>query len=137
QVINDGSTVSKTELCKRCEFTTKAGNPDYTKLKKHLDPLKIPDYTWKDVPSVRDNQELHRDYLGRITLGFTLCEDEIAHLVEREIKPANKKTLNGQSFFFCLFDDFQFVLSSVIYFVVIVRCITGQKLKDFLGGGED
>ncbi|MFM6147372.1 MAG: Rha family transcriptional regulator [Dolichospermum sp.] len=66
QVINDGSTVSKTELCKRCEFTTKAGNPDYTKLKKHLDPLKIPDYTWKDVPSVRDNQELRRDYLGEL-----------------------------------------------------------------------
>ncbi|MFM8009093.1 MAG: hypothetical protein ACKO86_30205 [Dolichospermum sp.] len=66
QVINDGSTVSKTELCKRYGFITKTGNPDYTKLKRHLDSLKLPDYAWKDVPSVRDNQELRRDYLGEL-----------------------------------------------------------------------
>ncbi|MFM6681384.1 MAG: hypothetical protein ACKPHM_05910, partial [Dolichospermum sp.] len=66
QVINDGSTVNKTELCKRYGFITKTGNPDYTKLKRHLDSLKLPDYAWKDVPSVRDNQELRRDYLGEL-----------------------------------------------------------------------
>ena len=63
QIINDGSTVNKTALCKRYGFMTKSGNPDYAKLKKHLESLKIPDYAWENVPSVRDNQELRRDYL--------------------------------------------------------------------------
>jgi phage regulator Rha-like protein len=66
QVINDGSTVNKTALCKRYGFMTKGGNPDYAKLKKHLESLKIPDYAWENVPSVRDNQELRRDYLGEL-----------------------------------------------------------------------
>ena len=66
QIINDGSTVNKTALCKRYGFMTKAGNPDYAKLKKHLESLKIPDYAWENVPSVRDNQELRRDYLGEL-----------------------------------------------------------------------
>ena len=66
QVINDGSTVNKTALCKRYGFMTKTGNPDYAKLKKHLELLKIPDYAWENVPSVRDDQELRRDYLGEL-----------------------------------------------------------------------
>ena len=66
QVINDGSTVNKTALCKRYGFTTKAGKPDYAKLKKHLESLRIPDYAWENVSSVRDNQELRRDYLGEL-----------------------------------------------------------------------
>ena len=66
QVINDGSTINKTALCKRYGFMTKAGSPDYAKLKKHLDSLKIPDYAWENVTSIRDNQELRRDYLGEL-----------------------------------------------------------------------
>lgn len=66
EIINDGSTINKTALCKRYGFMTKSGNPDYAKLKKHLDSLKIPDYAWENVPSVRDNQELRRDYLGEL-----------------------------------------------------------------------
>jgi phage anti-repressor protein len=66
QIINDGSTVTKTALCKRYGFMTKNGKPDYAKLNKHLEALKIPDYAWKNVPSVRDNQELRRDYLGEL-----------------------------------------------------------------------
>jgi phage regulator Rha-like protein len=65
-VINDGRTINKTALCKRYGFMTKGGNPDYAKLKKHLESLKIPDYAWENVPSVRDNQELRRDYLGEL-----------------------------------------------------------------------
>ena len=66
QIINNGSTVNKTALCKRYGFMTKAGNPDYAKLKKHLESLKLPDYAWENVPSVRDNQELRRDYLEEL-----------------------------------------------------------------------
>jgi hypothetical protein len=66
QIVNDGSTVNKTALCKRYGFMTKSGKPDYVKLNKHLESLKIPDYAWENVPSVRDNQELRRDYLGEL-----------------------------------------------------------------------
>lgn len=66
QIVNNGSTINKTALCKRYGFMTKAGNPDYAKLKKHLDSLKIPDYAWENVTSIRDNQELRRDYLGEL-----------------------------------------------------------------------
>jgi len=66
RIINDGSTVTKTALCKRYGFMTKNGKPDYAKLNKHLEALKIPDYAWENVPSVRDNQELRRDYLGEL-----------------------------------------------------------------------
>jgi hypothetical protein len=66
QIINDGSTVNKTELCKRYGFMTKSGNPDYKKLNKHLESIKIPDYAWENVSSVRENQELRRDYLEEL-----------------------------------------------------------------------
>jgi hypothetical protein len=62
-VINDGRTINKTALCKRYGFINKNGNPDYAKLKKHLESLQVPDYAWEDVPSVCENQELRRDYL--------------------------------------------------------------------------
>jgi phage anti-repressor protein len=66
QIINDGSTVNKTALCKRYGFMTKGGKPDYAKLNKHLESLRIPDYAWENVPSVRDNRELRCDYLGEL-----------------------------------------------------------------------
>lgn len=62
-VINDGRTINKTALCNRYGFVNKNGNPDYAKLKRHLDSLRIPDYAWESVPIVRENQELKRDYL--------------------------------------------------------------------------
>jgi len=66
QIINDGTTVNKAALCKRYGFMTKGGKPDYAKLNKHLESLKIPDYAWENVPSVRENQELRRDYLEKL-----------------------------------------------------------------------
>jgi hypothetical protein len=45
---------------------TKSGNPDYKKLNKHLESIKIPDYAWENVSSVRENQELRRDYLEEL-----------------------------------------------------------------------
>jgi hypothetical protein len=45
---------------------SKSGKPDYIKLNRHLDSLNIPDYAWENVPSIRENQELRRDYLEEL-----------------------------------------------------------------------
>lgn len=62
ELIRDGSTVTKTELCYRYGFLNK-DKPDYRKLNKHLESLQIPDHAWKTKPSIVDNKELLRDYL--------------------------------------------------------------------------
>ena len=72
-LINDGSTMTKTELCKRYGFITKSGSPDFKKLNKHLESLPIPEDAWRVQPSVRDNKELTRDYLP--TLDRMIMED--------------------------------------------------------------
>jgi phage regulator Rha-like protein len=65
-LINDGSTINKTALCRRYGFVSKNGKPDYIKLNRHLNSLNIPDYAWENVPSIRENQELRRDYLEEL-----------------------------------------------------------------------
>jgi hypothetical protein len=65
-LINDGSTINKTALCRRYGFVSKSGKPDYIKLNRHLDSLNIPDYAWENVSSIRENQELRRDYLEEL-----------------------------------------------------------------------
>lgn len=65
-LINDGSTINKTALCRRYGFVSKSGKPDYIKLNRHLDSLNVPDYAWENVPSIRENQELRRDYLEEL-----------------------------------------------------------------------
>jgi hypothetical protein len=62
-LVNDGSTITKTELCKHYGFITKSGSPDFRKLNKHLESLNIPECAWKSQTSIRENKELLREYL--------------------------------------------------------------------------
>jgi hypothetical protein len=65
-VIRDGSTINKTQLCQRYGYITRNGKPDYAKLKHQLAQLKLPEYVWKNVPCVSDNKELDVDYLSEL-----------------------------------------------------------------------
>lgn len=57
-LIRDGSTINKTEMCRRLNFITKNGAPDYKKLNKFLESADIPGEAWKLVASLRENEEL-------------------------------------------------------------------------------
>lgn len=63
EVVNAGDTINKTALCYRYGFLTRGGKPDYKKLNACLDSLKLPSEAWKLTAQIRENQELHRDYL--------------------------------------------------------------------------
>ena len=66
-LVRDGSTATKTELCQRYGFVTKNGTPDYKKLNRHLENLGLLDGRfWKNVPSLRDNIEFRREYLSEL-----------------------------------------------------------------------
>lgn len=61
KILRDGSTINKTELCHRYNFLTRNGKPDYVKLNQYL--ATIPDEGFDDVPAIRENRELKREYL--------------------------------------------------------------------------
>jgi len=57
-VIRDGSTINKTEMCRRLNFITKSGAADYKKLNKFLESADIPGEAWKFVAYLGKNEEL-------------------------------------------------------------------------------
>lgn len=62
-VINDGSTVTKTELCKRYGLVTRNGKPDYKQLNYMIDGAGLtanPD-CWDTSVSIREDKQLKRD----------------------------------------------------------------------------
>lgn len=81
QLINDGSTINKTELCRRYSFTTKSGAPDYRRLKKYLEAM--PKESMTEVPTIRENEELRRDYLDLLDKLVFSNGDRQLFLVER------------------------------------------------------
>lgn len=46
-VLKDGSTINKTQLCKRYGFITSSRNPDYRKLNSCLNQISFPPDAWK------------------------------------------------------------------------------------------
>lgn len=70
EVIRDGSTINKGELCRRYGLLSKNGNPNYSKLKKLLKAANLPDDAWKPATIVRDNLELSRDVLPVLDMYF-------------------------------------------------------------------
>jgi phage anti-repressor protein len=62
QVIRDGGTINKTEMCKRLGLVTKSGAPDYKALNKQLDQLRLPSEAWQMTVAVKENLELRADY---------------------------------------------------------------------------
>lgn len=66
QVIRDGSTLNKTQLCKRYGYLTRTGKPDYPRLNKALNKVNIPSDAWKLTATIRENEELNLEYLQEL-----------------------------------------------------------------------
>ena len=75
-VVRDGSTVNKTELCQRYGILTRNGKPDYKRLNQLLS--RLPEEAWDEQISIRQNHEVKRDYL-----------DFLDHLVFRSDRQIN------------------------------------------------
>jgi hypothetical protein len=63
QIINDGGTINKTEICHRFGILTKNGKPDYPRLNRELDSMNLPSSAWEETDVVQTNRELRREYL--------------------------------------------------------------------------
>lgn len=74
-VINDGSTVLKTELCRRYGITTRNGKPDYKRLNAMME--KLPRDALDLTVRLQDNYELKREYLPQL--------DEIVRDADRNL----------------------------------------------------
>lgn len=63
-VVNDGSTIGKGELCRRYNILTRNGKPDYKRLNAILE--KLPSDAFGLTVRLQDNQELLRDWLPKL-----------------------------------------------------------------------
>lgn len=67
QLIHDGETLTKTELCKRYGFVyPKSGKPNYIQLNDYLARIKLPSEAWELKARIQDTQELRREYLPEL-----------------------------------------------------------------------
>lgn len=67
-VINDGGTVTKAELCKRYGIVTRKGSPDYKRLNAIIEDAGLLDEpeAWQMSVYIQENQQLKRDYISRL-----------------------------------------------------------------------
>jgi anti-repressor protein len=65
RLINDGTTVTKTELCDRYGLKTRNGKPDYKKLNALLKETGISELSdaWQLAASIQESQQFRRKYL--------------------------------------------------------------------------
>ena len=65
QIINDGTTVTKTELCGRYDLFTRKGSPDYRRLNNLIEGAGLADNDelWEETYSIRENKQLKRSAL--------------------------------------------------------------------------
>jgi hypothetical protein len=66
EVIRDGSTINKTDLCHRLGILTRNGTPDYRKLNVILSRSGLPSEAFKLTASIKENTELRREYLEEL-----------------------------------------------------------------------
>jgi hypothetical protein len=64
EVVNDGGTVNKTELCYRYGILTRNGKPDYKRLNDAL--ANMPSNAFKLTARIQENQELLREFLPQL-----------------------------------------------------------------------
>ena len=63
EMVRDGSTMTKRQLCEHYGLVTRNGTPDYKRLNAILSKVDLPDDAWKTSASLISNQEFNRDYL--------------------------------------------------------------------------
>jgi hypothetical protein len=71
-VINDGGTVTKAELCKRYGIVNRKGTPDYKRLNSVIEDSGLLDKpeAWQMSMYIQENQQLKRDYVGELDRYF-------------------------------------------------------------------
>ncbi|ELS01203.1 hypothetical protein Xen7305DRAFT_00009050 [Xenococcus sp. PCC 7305] len=72
ELVNDGSTVNKSELCKRYGYYTSKGHSDYRALNRFLAEVgadKKEDF-WDSTMAIRTNKEFKREYLPMLDKYF-------------------------------------------------------------------
>lgn len=80
EIIRDGSTINKTQLCNRYGLTTRNGKPDYKRLNAILD--KMPDRYFVKTSFVMDNREFNREHLTELDEVFFDIRDRQLFLGE-------------------------------------------------------
>ena len=66
RLLNDGNSLTKTELCKYFGLTTKKGAPDYRKLNELLNSINLPPDAWVQKARIQDTQELKLEFLSEL-----------------------------------------------------------------------
>jgi hypothetical protein len=61
-IIRDGGTINKTEMCRRLGLTTRNGSPDYKALKRYIEYSRLPSDAWKLTASIQEYEELKMEY---------------------------------------------------------------------------
>lgn len=66
EIINDGETITKTELCHRYSILTRNGKPDYKALNQMLENAGLMDNPemWETAMSVREDKQLKREAIA-------------------------------------------------------------------------
>lgn len=63
ELINDGGTLTKTELCRRYGILTRAGKPDFKRLNGKLQSLDLDGDAWEKTPYIQESYQFKREYL--------------------------------------------------------------------------
>jgi phage anti-repressor protein len=65
-IVRDGSTINKTDICKRLGILTRNGSPDFKALNRFLESLGLPDECWVQTKILREAQEISREFFPEI-----------------------------------------------------------------------
>ncbi len=74
EVLRDGSTIQKTEMCQRLGLMTKTGKPDFKALNHFLENVALPSEAFELKASIRENLELKREYWPQVQEYWTIAE---------------------------------------------------------------
>lgn len=74
EVLRDGSTIQKTEMCQRLGLMTKAGKPDFKRLNHFLENVALPSEAFELKATIRENLELKREYWPQVQEYWAIAE---------------------------------------------------------------
>ena len=82
-LINDGGTVTKAELCKRYGFM-RNGKPQYKLLNQCLEESGLSDNpnAWQMSAYIQENQQLKREYIGALDSYYRNDQSRQRYLIE-------------------------------------------------------
>jgi hypothetical protein len=82
-IVNNGSTVTKSELCKRLGLM-RHGKPDYKTLNHYIDDSGLKDNpdAWQMSAYIQENEQLKREYIGQLDDYYRRSHYRPRYLVE-------------------------------------------------------